>query len=84
MDPPVTKIRPITEAILEIVFFIFNIGNKRNPPLTDENSWSIEIRYSGSELYNQSPKGIKWSTLHPWLALRLSWPSGLALSPVEP
>ena len=32
---------PITEANF---FFIFYIGNKRNPPITDGNGWSLEIR----------------------------------------
>ena len=37
----------ITEAILEFLktlFFIFYIGNNRNPPITDKNGWSLEIR----------------------------------------
>ena len=38
---------PITEDILwflEKLFFNFYIGNNRNPPITDKNGWSLEIR----------------------------------------
>ena len=37
----------ITEEILwslEKFFFNFYIGNNRNPPITDKNGWSLEIR----------------------------------------
>ena len=37
----------ITEAILmffETIFFSLNIGNKRNPPITYKNMWSLKIR----------------------------------------
>ena len=30
--------------LLEKIFFILYIGNNRNPPITDENVWSLEIR----------------------------------------
>ena len=39
---------PITESILQSLekfFFIFYIGNGKNPPITDKNCWSLEIRY---------------------------------------
>ena len=38
---------PITEAILrslEKFFFIFYIGNNRNPHITGKDAWSLEIR----------------------------------------
>ena len=38
---------PITEDILwyyKNFFKRFFIGNNRNPPITDENNWSLEIR----------------------------------------
>ena len=38
---------PITETILKSFkkfFFNFYIGNNRNPPITDKNGWSLEIR----------------------------------------
>ena len=44
---PVITDPPITEVILkslERIFFIFYIGNNRNPPITDKNSWCFEIR----------------------------------------
>ena len=40
----------IMEAILRSLekhFSILYIGNNRNPPITDKNGWSLEIRWSG-------------------------------------
>ena len=31
--------------------FIFYIGNNENPPITDEISWFLNIRYCGASLY---------------------------------
>ena len=29
----------------------FYIGNNGNPPITDEISWSLDVRYCGAQLY---------------------------------
>ena len=34
--------------------FISYIGNNRIPPITDKNCWSLEIRYSGVQLYDRT------------------------------
>ena len=45
--PASTGHPPITDAIIksrETFFLISYIGNNRNPPITDKNGWSFEIR----------------------------------------
>ena len=40
-------IMEVNLSSLEKYFFILYIGNNRNPPITDKNGWSLEIRWSG-------------------------------------
>ena len=45
---------PIMEVVLksiEKIFFILYIGDNRNPPITNKNCWSLEIRQSGQSCY---------------------------------
>ena len=52
----------------KLFLFIFYIRNNKNPPITDEVCWSLDIRYCGTELYVnnilQRSKVIQFSIKH--------------------
>ena len=53
-DPRITEIRQLrmlNHGPFKSFLFIFYIGNKENPPITDEISWSLDFRYCEWQLY---------------------------------
>ena len=49
-NPPITYSFPVKRDLRDFFFISYN-GNSRNPPIMDEYLWSLEIRYSGMQLY---------------------------------
>ena len=37
--------------LFKLFLFIFDIGNNKNPPITDEVCWSLDFRFCGAQLY---------------------------------